>query len=352
MASLGVLMLLICRPTDVLSDRLFLPDWIRAPLYLGEGARYFAALESHKRSNGNVELVISSIDNMFWDDIWRIEVDTLDAPGNALILFDLLESRGFNILAAESSVNSFSDNHTTSIIISAAEYENFDDRSNIDRIRMSNPSLSGLRREIIAYLGDKISFKNDDDPKLKISHIRSLKTISDDLKSGSRFILNRTGDFITDGTIRLTTRAKEHLSLSIGSDKMIYAPSVDTKNRLIRVIFSGFKDFIKHDIQIIISSEFERQFQIVYKKLFNAKANVVRSLIRPCPSNKAKSIVVNLLPNSKYIDDLHYRTFDITFDFLAKGDEQGGLEEIGREFRELTESSKGGFSVVRKSWET
>src|ERR1041385_8059244 len=106
-------MLISARRRLLQNDCLELEQWLRAPLYLSAGTRYFAAMENRSAGSRDVELIISTIDHELWDDLWRIEVDTDDYPGNSALLFSLLEARELRVLCAESSVNTFGTNHST-----------------------------------------------------------------------------------------------------------------------------------------------------------------------------------------------------------------------------------------------
>jgi len=346
----GGRLLIVSERLTLEDDRLHLPDWVRAPLYLGHDARYFAALESSKRVNGNLEMVVSAIDPNLWDDIWRIEADTENSPGNALILFGLLEARGINVLAAESSVNTFSHNHSTTIIMSAAAYSSGEDLTQADRLKNAYPQLNELRSEIIAYLGDQLVFRPDGRPVLKVNHMRAYRKLSDDLRSGARLVLNRSGETLDNGSARLTPRAREHLSKAAGLEGLQYSPAVDTKDRLIRIIFYGQLQPRKHHVQIAVKAEMDGALRTVFELVYSAGGNVIRNNVRPCPPRIAQTFQRPSSVRAPYLDELQYKTIDLTFDLPGVTDEDLALTGLDAALGAEARTWPAGIVVLKKSW--
>lgn len=340
----------------VLSERfsledqwLKLPVWLRAPLYLGAESRCFAAIESHRRANGNMELVVSAIDTNIWDDLWRLEIDTHDAIGNALILFSLLEARAIDIIASESSINTFSNHFTTQIIFSAAEYIGDEDGSQAERIKKPYPRLRELHDEIIAYLGDQLAFRPDGQPGLKLSHMRSYRKLSDDLRSGGRLVLNRSGDMLSDGAVRLTQRAKEHLVKAIGDGTIEYSPAVDTKDRLIRIMFYGESYPRKHHVQVLASSDANTTMSKLLAMFYGCSFNIVRSNIRYTPPKVAIRHAEAYRGGQVYVDEVQYKTIDVTFEVTnEKGSEM--LNLLGDMLNDAHAKDRSAFVIAKKSW--
>jgi hypothetical protein len=332
--------------------RLF--EWIRAPLFLSEGTRYYAALENDPPGTQSIELVISAFDHQLWGDLWRIEIDTDDVPGNSAILFSLLEARGFEILCAESSVNTFSTNHSTSVIVSAHSYFGEQDLSQKERYRQDRPELNELRREISAYLGDKIAFNPDGAPAFKVAHFRAYRRLSNELHNGSRFILNRSGDLIKEGGIQLTPRAISHVTKVIGENAVHYMPAVETRDRLIRVIFINDDQPKTNYFQMIVQNEPGALLSSTYRLLFETGANIVRNQVRPCPDWIAQERVNRATGQGLFLDQLpRFVTVDVTFNFPGVSTKKGWEKKIAlleAGIKKLSDQNAGKCFVVKESW--
>lgn len=347
-------MLIVSEYAPLTAGRLRLPDWIRAPLYLGASSRYFAAMESHRHANGNIELLISSIEHTLWDDLWRIEVDTSDEAGNALILMSLLEDRGLEILAAESSTNTFSQHHSTTLLLSAAGYSGEFDLSSRERSTLPRPQLQELQREIFAYLGDKLVFKPEGKPSLKVSHMRTYRKLNDDLKSGARFIVNRAGSLMEGDELVLAHRVVEHIEKALGPLQSIeYSAAVDTKDRTISVIFFGSEHPRRFHMKVAVRADLEHAISNIYRDLYDAGGSVVRTNVRPCPPQVAER-VLRITGAPIYLDEIQYKTVDITFEFPKSANVDEGLEAARRFWHLMQNRNTEGEAeslILRASWD-
>lgn len=331
-----------------------LREWLRAPLFLSEGTRYYAALETRPPNRSTMELVVSSFDHERWDDLWRIEIDTDDMPGNSAMLFSLLQDRGLQIICAETSVNTFNTNHTTALVVSAHAYASSNDLSSRERIGERKFELKDLRWEILAYLGDQIAFNLDETPALKIRRFSTYKKLSDEIQLGSRLVLNRSGDVISQGSIHLTPRAITHLERGLSGTNRYYSAAVDTKDRLIRIIFFSEDHPRMNYFQVAIGNEADPILGRLYRGIFEAGGNIVRNAVRPCPDSVAQSLMREATGQSIYLDLIpNFATVDVTFNFpnAAKdSDWRRQASAVDRLFVRLTEEYVGRFFVIRRSW--
>lgn len=331
-----------------------LQDWLRAPLYLGDGVRFYAVLENRGSNSQNLELVISAFDHQMWDDIWRLEIDTEDTPGNSALLFSLLEARGLQVLAVETSINTFASNHTTSVIMSAKAYSGDVGVSRRDRISQGSSNLEELWREVIVYLGDQIMFELDRKPSLKIRHVRSYKKLSDEIRSGARFIVNRNGDLLSEGMAKLTPRAQSHIEKAIGKGQTSYSAAVDTKDRLIRVLFFGNEHPRANYLQLVLDGEAGGILSSVFDLLYRAGVNIIRNQVRPCPEDRALGLYKKATGEQRFWDEIpNYVTLDLTFNFQDADDEaswQKAIDRLEAKLKALTEKHLGQIFVLRWSW--
>src|SRR5262249_33861467 len=155
---------------------------------------------------------------------------TEDTPGNAAILMKLLQDRGFQVLNIESSVTTFSSNHSTALVVSAKSYTGSLDRSQRERLKLDQPQLEEMRQEIIVYLGDQVFLHRDGSPAVKVRPFRTYRKLAEDVRTGLRFVLNRNGDLLMDSGVALTTRWLSHIARALGGGAITYAPAVDTKD--------------------------------------------------------------------------------------------------------------------------
>lgn len=338
---------------DLAGSTLEIAEWLRAPLYLSNGTKYFACLESKAHTSSNIELVVSTFDSDFWDDLWRIEIDTNDEPGNTFLLFSLLQERGFQVLASESSINTFAKIHTTTVIVSAKEYIGDFDLTQRERLARARPELVEMQRELLIYFGDQIALNPDRSPTLKIRHLRTYRKLSEDLRSGSRFLLNRIGEHLADNKITITSRAMDHIQAVAGQEHLQYAAAVESKDRMIRLLFFGEAHPRSLYAQIIIDAEKREMLPLTYKMFYESGANIIRNTVRPTPAPLATKFISRASSRIIYPDQVQWLTIDITFSFPASNDHrslQNSISNLDKLFKAKTSSKTADFFVLRRSW--
>jgi len=321
---------------------LTLPVWLRAPLYLSNGAKYFGTMQYSKPNLGMLELIVSPFDFDRWDNLWRVEVATEDFPGNSLILVSLLENRGFDILAMESSATGFSKYHAIDLVVSAASYPN----------DMMHEGQAELRQDIIVYLGDQITFNPDKTPAVKIRQMRVYRRLYDELRTQKRFKLNSNGDYVSEGHISLTDIALDNLLQAFGDTEIAYAAAADTKDRLVSVLFFGKRKYISSYLQIIVSSDYKGGLTSIYRHLYEREVNIVRNCVRPCPPALAKNALRKLDIQIPHIDAKSYRTLDLTIEFKSvdSNEVSESFANIVSEFKRMESETQGQLIVLRPIW--
>lgn len=346
-------MLISAARQPLIDGILKLPDWIRAPLYLSDGTRLYAALESKTHSTSYIELAITAFDPPEWDDLWGVEIDTDDNPGNSLLLFSLLASRGFQVLAAESSINSFARNHGTTVICAGRGYSGDQDLTHRERLNIARPELHEMYRESLVYFGDQIGLNPDRSPALKWRHLRSYRRLAEELRSGSRFLLSRTGLPMRDSSLQLTPRAMDHITALTGDGDIEYSCAVDTKERMIRVLFFGMNHPRCMYAQIAIETENVEALAGLYAVFFKAGANIIRNTIRPTPAKVAVDRIRAESGVEKFEDQVAFVTLDVTFNFLDAANARllkKGLSALDGGLKKFCAEHKGAAFVTRRSW--
>jgi hypothetical protein len=249
--------LLIPAPRQKLTDRsLLVETWQLAPLGLNVGSIGYMALESPSSSStpASLDLILSIFPQSTWSDLWRIEIETFDTPGNLNLFTDILKKRRLRIEVAEGSISTFSVYHAMTFIVSAHSYtDRFDKRSH-ERASMPSPRLDALELDILANFSKEVSFNAARHPRIKIKrmdeynrmhvlynekhlHISEFKRDPPDSKGRSRVVI--------------PNEVWDPLHAAFG-ELIDYSVLVDTKSRLARVMLFARTERRYEHIQVSI----------------------------------------------------------------------------------------------------
>ncbi len=333
-----------------------IPPWLRAPLFLSIGTVYFSVLQNNPITPVFVELINTTIPPIHWPDLWRIEIETEDTPGNAALIIDLIVQRGLSILQFESTVTTFTRRHATTVIASGRHYES--DRDLTYRERISEPSfhLKELEEELIIYLWDQFAINVEGSPRVKIRRMKTYKQLSHDVTNGDRFLLSRDGRPFDGEAVTLSPRAMKHLERTLGSIHFAYTAAVDTKDRILTTtIFPIDRPLVRH-LQIVFRADQQGPLTWAYHKLYELGANIIKSQIRPCPSTtvlELRKFAKYTGSNADFVDEF-FQKADITVDFARLGggglDVHSRLAEFQTDFLSQPFYDKYSAFVRRVSW--
>lgn len=341
---------------SVTNWRVELSSWLRAPLYLSNGVRLFAAVDSESACRRYPEIVITDINPDYWSDLWRIEIDMLDGVGATSMLLDLLVQRRIEIIRSEGSVNSFNNNYSMSVIACARRYDGDGDVR--DRIMSRATKLPALRAEILIYFGDSIAIDADGRPRLKVTRMTPYLVLQEELASGYRQLLSRDGFLLDCNSFTLTSPASRRLLLAalgandrkarprqslLGAD-ILYTAAVDTKSRILRLLLCREENSGLHHMQLYLRTS-QTALAHVFGALKKVSANILRYQLRPLPERVSAA---------KFGLEEDAQKLDFTFEFKALKAEKviERLSMISNSLATLTKAQGGPIVVSWQSWST
>ena len=347
-------MLISAKRASVHDNTISLSPWLRAPLFLSHGSLYYSVIESQPRVRNYVELVTSVIDVDHWSDMWRIEFETEDSPGNSALLLNLLCDRDLLILNMESSVDAFSSRHVTSVLVSARSYESSRDLSHSERSKMTSFELRELEEDMLIYFWDQFAIDADGAPRIKIRQMHTYRQLHGDVQAGKRFVINRDGHALANDAIELSERAMRRLKSYFKTEKLVATSTVDTKDRIIRTtIFSGERQSVFH-FQVVYSATDQQFLRWIYSEIYRLKGNIVKSQIRACPPCMASKLPPHDQSAAWHIADGKFNKVDITFEFVGERDEADNEARRLSEFEaSLADKVKAGGTlcfIEKRSW--
>lgn len=227
-----------------------LPSWLRAPLSLNEGARFYSVYEDLHPTKQSVsehasEIILATIPPRYWADLWRIELVTYDRPGVLASVIALLNSHHLKVVLAEGSVHSSNLYNTMAFVVSAHDYNTLVDT---ERARESphHGTLKTIDFMIKANLFDDIALNASGWPKVKIKRFTNFKRLHAEALGprATRILDSRRQTLAVDpatgeGLIELPPETIGALRRKLGDD-LAYMWNVDTKFRFIRAyVFSA-----------------------------------------------------------------------------------------------------------------
>ena len=267
------------------AGRIQLPSWIRAPLSLGENSEAVCYVDL-TRTAERVDFLqgfISPFPRELWKDLWRIELEVEDKSGILSQVIQILNKHSIEILAAEGAEASIGSYHIMSIIISTQNYRSPRDGDANERAVNSAAMLKELEAEITVELIEFLRLSDRGSIKLKIRRLDAYWQISRKI-SGRDFtssIVNSSQ--IKNGSVHLldgeTAKIREVLDLKNDAN-LLYSGCIDTKERVIRLIFFGESEGAPCYIQLHMPMQ--RNLLIDVLSCFSVeKHNIIRYQIRP-----------------------------------------------------------------------
>jgi hypothetical protein len=271
---------------------LTLPSWVRAPLSIQLNDTLYTVWESES-NRSFVEITLSRFEPSHWGDMWRVEVETVDQIGFYQEVTDYLLGINFMILACEGSVVDGGRSHMMSFILSGVNYASENDKNSRKRQASDYFALRDLTEAMSVMFIDRLLFSDNGMPRLKIRRIdayhRMWRRLDDGLK-GPESLKNRSsGVKLPDQIVNDVTVCYPELS-HVNSD-CFYSTSVDTKDRLIRVI--AFRDGAHKPFYLQIGIPGEVRFiDEVFRLLKENECNVIKFQLRRGLTPKYKNAIL------------------------------------------------------------
>ena len=230
-------MLINAHRRTLTSKGFLLPDWIRGPLSLNAGSLSWCVLNTGTKPTA-AELIVSNFEPKHWPDLWRLEIETFDKKGTLTAIIAMLQNRNMELLAAEGSVNTPGGLHTMSFIFSCVEYDDPEDKKSEHRQLQSDVLLRGFYNWMAVKFIDVLSFATGERPRLRISRMSSHRELHLCLSNGNDYNLIPTPILISGSYLKLSSDKLKDLKQHLGKT-IYYTPTVDTKDRLIRILLFG-----------------------------------------------------------------------------------------------------------------
>jgi hypothetical protein len=263
-----------------------LPDWIRAPLSLNSGALAWCVV-AQSGEQSSAELIISNFDPVHWTDLWRLEIEILDRMGALAPLIELFESRDIAVLAAEGSVDLPGHVHVMSLILSCVHYANNFDGDRAKRELLPSPCLNDLFNWTATTFINDLNFSQQDEPRLRLSRLNTHWRLSQSIQSGADHRLLEKPLRLAGDYLRIPQRDLKPIQKLLGND-LCYTPTVDTKDRLIRILMFGDDLNSPMYFQFALNTSPTATIKQVTDLLAKHSCNVIKFSIRGGPNKAMK----------------------------------------------------------------
>ena len=261
-----------------------IPNWIRAPLALYNGQKcYFYINDAHLDPNTHdheehsenfashrksTEIIFTPINPEYWQEVWRLELQIYDHPGQLAKLHKILADNGIRVLY-ETSRNSFiPEYHVKTMMLDCSSYGNEVDGDPEAKSGKVRKSLFGLESFIKLYFIDGLRINDSGAPRIELSRNHSYYTmmkfgnnLRDNEKEAMREIKHLNSDEFTGTT-------PEGLNHRGGID--IFKNETEISNSLMRAFPS------------ITNRNIEKNSDIDVKNSYCVFSVNVRSLIGYC----------------------------------------------------------------------
>lgn len=222
----------------ILGSRGFrLPDWIRGPLSLNTGCLSWCVINAGTMPIA-IELIITNFHPKHWADLWRLEIETFDKIGTLSKIIELLNKNNMEILAAEGCVNTPGGLHSMSFIVSCIGYESQVDGSSEYRRLKTDVFMRDFYNWMAVKFIDVLSFATGERPRLKVSRMNSHRNLDLCVSNSADYHLVSEAIEISGSYMDLGPTEIDYLKDNLGRT-IYYTPTVDTKNRFIRILLFG-----------------------------------------------------------------------------------------------------------------
>ncbi len=262
----------------------FMPDWMRAPLYLQGNARCWIAHRPAATSRRQTiyEVVLSSIDKEHWPHLWKLKLTTRDEAGTAASLCSVFAAHDIEVLSAESSVHTLNRYNSMSFILSMADYQNELDGGHQRHSAVSTHRLEFLELLLISSMSGQIVFHRNGKPRFELTPMRLYSQMEADRLEAIETYMHPA----EHGRVELPDRVCKKIAHCCESQSIFFSGAVDTENRVIRILFFPEGSAGVAYIQVSASEMNTKVIQAVLLHLKALEANVIRFQVRRGLNNK------------------------------------------------------------------
>jgi hypothetical protein len=258
--------------------KIFLHPTLLAPLGIARGSKLNAGLRF--RNSWDVpELVLTPYDYAVWPDIWNLEMQLIDKPGQLQRIFTILEKNSIKVLHFIARTAYKSRYHSKYFILDCSAY----DKSTIDerptlRHEVPEYKLSGLYYNILTEFLHEIRINYDNTPRITLNrNILHLNMWQDTLHKsadGTTNILDIPVKVTLDRTgLSLSQDFIKHLKVDTGT---YFVTSANIKDH---VIYCGvLNEANAHIVHFVIYFDRSRtDVSHIMRALQGLHLNIVRS---------------------------------------------------------------------------
>jgi hypothetical protein len=193
-----------------------------------------------------------------------------------MLLFKLFKAYGIEIVASEGSINAFGKRHTMSFIIGCQKYHAPGDGYSRDRKKQHRVVMRDLEFILNLNFADQLSFSDPGFARVKIKRISEYWRLANEIgktrASTGTMLLKSHGMDIDKARIRLLLR-EPHAQI-------ICTPAVDTKNRLLRLLFFAERADRPEHVQFAFHRDHTTGIARMFELLFELDQNVIKYQVR------------------------------------------------------------------------
>jgi len=264
--------------------RITIASWLRAPLSLSNGSRYYSVYEtSRDASRSYSEIIVSTISPQHWGDLWRIEIDTYDTAGTLALISTIFSAHRLIVLTSEGSVNSLSNVNAMTFLVSAIRYRTKADDDSAKRFSNPDARLRTLEFLLALNLMDRVALDSAGLPKIKVRRMITYLALASEIVHGIRQhgAGGAAGGILKRNAIDIPKPNLAKLRADFG-ESIFCTWHVDTKVRLARAhLFPA--ELAPAHLQIVFSQNSTESLNLVLGHVYAVGGNVLKYQLRRGP---------------------------------------------------------------------
>jgi len=273
-----------------------LDSWLRAPMSLNNGSELYLSVNgvAYQDAPRAVEIVGSHYPPDTWSDLWRLEIETVDKIGNLARVLHILARAGIRVMSSEGSISADGELHEMDFVLSAKNYSDERDSNTARRSASPTCQLVGLFDELAVNLIEQLNFRVDGAPKIKLrrmlAHYDLYQRATPNGNADAQSFIRPHRCVVNRGRLKVSEEFEKQIQEISGvtvEGQLEYSASVDTKDRLLRILlFNSAMHKVCH-VQVLCTSDSSVLSEIgallagEVRDKADARVNIVRFQIRP-----------------------------------------------------------------------
>lgn len=269
--------------------RIHIPSWNRAPLGLGDGTNGHLVRtgDPTKYRADRVELIISPFDYTLWGDLWTLELQFIDKPGQFSALVNLFDRMQITILASESHQAYREKFFSISLVLDCSKYTSEIDGNSDMRQAKPSSEMLGLYTVLVAEFITDVRLVGLNHPRLAIRRNWPHYDLYSDFvappTAGKQELARNTSDIVpikfSDNGWFSIPPPKDSF-LIYGNNKWRALTSTNTRSRLLHLTLVAKND--NYTVSLVFY--FDKNDEIltnILNLLSSENYNILRHQLRP-----------------------------------------------------------------------